>query len=297
MDPAIKELLKPEILSSLNGLELTARVIVEGFMSGANRSQTIGFGQEFSQYRNYEPGDDLRQLDWRMYARSERYYIKQSQIETNITVKFMLDASRSMAYEENGISKVQFARLIMAALGYLAQKQGDTFGLYSVNERKVKVIHPRFEHQHFIRFLYELTQTNAEGKWRRDGLEQLYHHSGKEMIIFISDLYDQGGDILQFVSALKTSRNEVIVLHIMGKNEVTLKQEGVFSFQDLESGKTIRVDTKIEREAYTQRVGKWLRETKTKLIEKEIFYSFVSLTEPLDKVLRDFLRVRETMKR
>src|SRR6186713_1576116 len=106
MNAQIKALLKPEILNSINGLELAARVIVEGFMSGSNQSQTIGSGQEFSQYRNYEPGDDLRQLDWKMYARSERYYIKQADVETNITVRFMIDASHSMAYEESGVSKL-----------------------------------------------------------------------------------------------------------------------------------------------------------------------------------------------
>src|SRR5688572_32967777 len=103
MDARIKELLKPEILNTMNGLKLVARIIVEGYMSGSNKSQSIGIGQEFSQYRNYEPGDDLRQLDWKMYARSERYFIKQAEIETNITVKFMIDASRSMSYEENGL--------------------------------------------------------------------------------------------------------------------------------------------------------------------------------------------------
>src|SRR6187455_1183095 len=131
MDARIRELLKPEILNTVNGLELVARIIVEGFMSGSNQSQSIGSGQEFSQYRNYEPGDDLRQLDWKMYARSERYFIKQAEIETNITVKFMLDASNSMAYEEQGITKLQYAKVLTAALAYLARRQGDTFGLYA----------------------------------------------------------------------------------------------------------------------------------------------------------------------
>src|ERR1044072_5079627 len=123
MDSRIRDLLKPEVLNTVNGLELVARIVVEGFMSGSNKSQAIGVGQEFSQYRNYEPGDDLRQLDWKMYARSERYFIKQAEIETNITVKFMMDASNSMAYEEDGITKLQFAKIIVAALAYLVRKQ------------------------------------------------------------------------------------------------------------------------------------------------------------------------------
>src|SRR6187455_3206719 len=143
MDARIRELLKPEILNSINGLELIARVIVEGFMSGSNKSQSVGAGQEFSQYRSYQPGDDLRQLDWKMFARSERYYIKEAEIETNITVKFMLDASRSMAYAEQGLSKLQYAKVLTSALAYLARKQSDTFGLYTVNEHGIEAIQPR----------------------------------------------------------------------------------------------------------------------------------------------------------
>src|SRR6185295_1765933 len=122
MNQELKELLKPEVLNTVNGLELVARIIVEGFMSGSNKSQSMGAGQEFSQYRSYEPGDDLRQLDWKMYARSERYFIKQAEIETNITVKFMLDASNSMSYQEDDISKLQYAKVLIAALAFLARK-------------------------------------------------------------------------------------------------------------------------------------------------------------------------------
>src|SRR5688500_13223707 len=116
MNAHYNDLLKPEILNSISGLELIARIIVEGFMSGSNKSQTIGAGQEFSQYRSYEPGDDLRQLDWKMYARSERYFIKQAEIETNITVKLIADASHSMSYSEDKLSKPQYAKVLTAAL-------------------------------------------------------------------------------------------------------------------------------------------------------------------------------------
>ena len=142
MNAQIKDLLKPEVLNSVTGLELIARIIVEGFMTGSNKSQAVGSGQEFSQYRSYEPGDDLRQLDWKMYARSERYFIKQAEIETNITVKFMIDASHSMAYTEDGFSKLQYAKVLTAALAFLARKQSDTFGLFTVNNKQIHSVHP-----------------------------------------------------------------------------------------------------------------------------------------------------------
>src|SRR3989337_1317985 len=254
MNTQIKDLLKPEILNSVNGLELIARIVVEGFMSGSNKSQAVGPGQEFSQYRSYEPGDDLRQLDWKMYARSERYYIKQADIETNITVKFMIDASHSMAYSETKLSKLQYAKVLTAVLAYLARKQSDAFGLFSVNNKSVHVVQPRFEHQQFLRFLNELILIKSEGTWGENkGLEHLFNHHGKEMIIFITDLYDEGQGLLNFISRLKTPRNEVIVFHIMGHREMELDYAGSFIFEDLETKTIRRVDTRSQQKQYVER--------------------------------------------
>jgi uncharacterized protein (DUF58 family) len=298
MDARIKELLNPATLNSINGLELIARIIVEGFMSGSNKSQSVGAGQEFSQYRSYQPGDDLRQLDWKMFARSERYYIKEAEIETNITVKFMLDASRSMAYEENGISKLQYAKVMMAALAYLARKQGDTFGLFTVNDHQIKSVLPRFEQQQFIRFLTELVRATGEGKWEKSkGIEQLFDHHGKEMIVFITDLYDDGKDIQHFISRLKTKRNEVIVFHLMGQHETQLDFEGSFTFEDLETGIKTKVDTRTEQAGYKNRVQEWLEQSRAWMLERQINYRLVQMNEPVEEVLRNFLTIRKRLVR
>jgi uncharacterized protein (DUF58 family) len=279
-------------------LELIARVIVEGFMSGSNKSQSVGAGQEFSQYRSYQPGDDLRQLDWKMFARSERYYIKEAEIETNITVKFMLDASRSMAYEENGITKLQYAKVMMAALAYLARKQGDTFGLFTVNDHQIKSVLPRFEQQQFIRFLTELVRVKGEGKWEKsNSIEQLFDHHGKEMIVFITDLYDDGKDIQHFVSRLKTKRNEVIVFHLMGQYETQLDFEGSFTFEDLETGIKTKVDTRTEQVGYKNRVQEWLDQSRAWMLERQINYGLVQMNEPVEEVLRNFLTIRKRLVR
>lgn len=298
MDARIKELLSPATLNSINGLELIARIIVEGFMSGSNKSQSVGAGQEFSQYRSYQPGDDLRQLDWKMFARSERYYIKEAEIETNITVKFMLDASRSMAYEENGISKLQYAKVMMAALAYLARKQGDTFGLFTVNDHQIKSVLPRFEQQQFIRFLTELARVKGEGKWEKsNSIEQLFDHHGKEMIVFITDLYDDGKDIQHFISRLKTKRNEVIVFHLMGQHETQLDFEGSFTFEDLETGIKTKVDTRTEQAGYKNRVQEWLEQSRAWMLERQINYRLVKMNEPVEEVLRNFLTIRKRLVR
>ncbi len=269
MNAQLKELFKPEIINTINGLDLIARIIVEGFMSGSNRSQAIGIGQEFSQYRGYEPGDDLRLLDWKMYARSERYVVKLSEIETNITIKFIVDASHSMSYSEEGISKLQYAKVMVAALGYLARKQSDAIGLYGVNDKSLEVVQPRFESQQFMRFVNALVNLKSEGHWGQK-TEPLIDHTGKEMIVFVTDLYDQDKDLISFISRLKTSRNEVIVFHLMGKAERQLSFEGAYTFEDLETRSRVKVDTAIKQKEYKILVDRWIDETRNLLLEKNI---------------------------
>jgi uncharacterized protein (DUF58 family) len=298
LDTRIKELLKPEILNTVDGLELIARIIVEGFISGSNKSQSVGAGQEFNQYKNYQPGDDFRQLDWKVFARSERYYIKQSEIETNITVKFILDASHSMAYEEDGLSKLHYAKVMTAALGYLARKQSDTLGLFTVNDQRITAVQPRFEQQQFIRFLNELVHLKSEGAWKKgNGMEQLFDHHGKEMIVFITDLYDDDNDLQHFIAKLKTSRNEVIVFHLMGEHETEFDFNGSFTFEDLESGVRTKADTVVQRKDYSQRMKYWLADSRKWMLEKQINYQLVFMNTPVDIVLRNFLHARKALLR
>ncbi len=296
MNAQLKELFKPEIINTVNGLELIARIIVEGFMSGSNRSQSIGIGQEFSQYRGYEPGDDLRLLDWKMYARSERYFVKLSEIETNITIKFIVDASHSMSYSENNISKLHYAKVMIAALGYLARKQSDAIGLYGVNDKNLEVVQPRFENQQFMRFVNALVNLKSEGHWGQK-TEPLIDHTGKEMIVFVTDLYDQDKDLISFISRLKTSRNEVIVFHLMGKAERELSFEGAYTFEDLETRSRVKVDTAARQKEYKTLVERWIAETRSLLLEKNISYALISLDEPIENTLRNFLKTRKALLR
>ena len=277
-------------------MELVARSLVEGFMSGSNKSQSIGAGQEFSQYRNYEPGDDLRQLDWKMYARSERYYIKQAEIETNITVKFMIDASNSMSYTEDKLSKLHYAKVLTAALAYLARKQSDSFGLFTVNNKHTQIIEPRFEQQQFLRFLNALIEVKSEGTWKHDNsIEHLFDRHGKEMIVFITDLYDDERDLLNFIARLKTRRNEVIIFHIMGEHEMKFDYDGSFTFQDLETKNVRRVETTFQQKEYVKRMDEWLEQSRLWMYERQISYQLIRLSDAFENSLRDFLKVRKLL--
>lgn len=298
MKTQLSDLLTPEVLHTVKGLELVARIVVEGFMSGSNPSQSVGSGQEFSQYRSYEPGDDLRQLDWKMYARIERYYIKQADIETNITVKFILDATESMSYTERGISKLQYAKILAAALAFLARKQSDGFGLFAINDKGIQTVLPRFEQQQYMRVLDALVALEAHGSWQKnDNPQAVFDHHGKELIIFFSDLFDLDDDLRRFTARLKTPRNEVIVFHLMGTDEMNLAYNGVYAFEELESGRRIRVDTVAQKELYVSRVREWIRQTRLWMLEKQINYHLVETGMSFEQVLRDFLKVRKSLMR
>ncbi|CAM4186362.1 DUF58 domain-containing protein [Gillisia limnaea] len=291
------QLLKPEIINTVSGLALIARVTVDGYLSGLNHSRRVGPGMEFSQYRGYEPGDDLRLLDWKMLARSGRYYIKQSEIETNIAVKFILDSSKSMLHEENGLSKMDYVRVLIASLAYLSQNQGDAIGLFALNDRHMHSLYPRVQKKHFNRLLLELINIKNEGKWPEGTLatEKLHDRSHKELIFFITDMYENTSELTNIINRLKTARNEVVVLHIMGKNELEFDYKGTVTFEDLETGARIKVDAKEAKSAYLKSVEEMIKNTKDALLAKGVSYQLFRMDEHLGEALQLFLKKRNNL--
>ena len=155
----------PRILAAIADLPLLAKTVVEGFMLGVHQSQRPGAGQEFNQYRSYQPGDDLRRVDWKTYARSDRFYVRESEVETSIGVRFLLDASASMAHTDGAIVKFDYARFLVAALGYLAYQQGDMIGCHSLPENHASVLPSKRDHQQLHRFLHHLEKLEPGGAW------------------------------------------------------------------------------------------------------------------------------------
>ncbi len=288
------QLLKPDIINSVKGLALIARVVVEGYLSGLNHSRRVGQGMEFSQYRAYEPGDDMRLLDWKMLARSGRYYIKQSEVETNIAVKFILDSSRSMLHEEDGLTKMDHVRVLVASLAYLAQCQGDAVGLFALNDRNLHNLYPRIQKQYFNRLLLELINIQNEGKWPSDPRagEKLHDRRHKELIFFITDLYENATELTDHITRLKSPRNEVVVLHIMGRKELEFDYSGTVTFEDLESGSRMKVNTNEAKVKYLQSMETRLENSKSTLLSYAIGYHLFRLDEPIGEALQILLRKR-----
>lgn len=286
-------LLKPEVINSVSGLPLISRMIVDGYLSGINRSRRVGVGLEFSQYRGYEVGDDLRLLDWKMLARSGRYYIKQSEIDAHITVKFIVDTSSSMLHKEGSLSKSEFANVLVASLAHLAHTQGDAVGLLTLNDQKLEALQPATGKQHFNRFLYQLLQLTNEGKWPKNiASPTLHNRSHKELIFFITDFYERETEITNMVKQLKTQRNEVAVLHLMGEDELAFDYKGQVIFEDLETGAKIKVNPREAKTAYLESLSTRMTLIKEDLLAGDIDYALFTLERHIGEALQLFLKKR-----
>ena len=297
MKDLIAEIIDPKILNSIEGLELTAKIIVEGYFSGFNQSKRIGVGHEFSQYRSYQPGDDLRLMDWKMYARSERYYIRQSEIETNINIKFIIDASNSMHHKDGAISKMEYARMLAAALAYLAKNQGDSYGLLWANEVEVQELQSQHNQLHYARFLYHLLSIKPQGAWLRDysKLGKFYDPRNREVIIFITDMFELENELTDFAKRLKNSRNEVIVLHLMGGNELDQKFEMEGLYEDLETGDQVRLDPRNKANNYKFQLDSFINNTREELLSSNIGYELLRTDLSIDKAITSFIKKRNQL--
>jgi len=290
----MSKLLNPKVLMAIKDLSLAAKTVVDGFMTGINKSSIKGPGLEFSQYRSYQPGDDLRWLDWKMYGRSDRYYIRESEVETSISVRFLIDASGSMNHEDGGVKKIDYARYLAASLAYLANLQGDAIGLYVFNEGGLFSLASRQDFQHLARLFHELEGINAGGKFTKPiHYKDIYSGSRKrELLVFITDLYEQNGEIFQLLDTLSSLKNELILFHLMGKNELDLDYKGYTALEDLETGKTIKIDVNTSKNEYQKNLELHLSRLRMDLLDRQINYRMVSMDQPLDQALRDFLNQR-----
>jgi uncharacterized protein (DUF58 family) len=279
---------------AIKDLSLAARRTVDGFMTGINKSKVRGPGLEFSQYRSYQPGDDLRWLDWKRYARTDRYYIRESEVETSISVRFLIDASLSMNHLDGVYTKVDYARYLAAALGWLAHRQGDAVGLYVFREGTVQVLPARQDAKHLARFMHQLEGLRAEGKI---GQPIQYKHiflgeQKRELLIFITDLYERNGEISKMLDLLESLRHEIIVFHIMGRNELEKDFGNYTEVEDLETGERVAVKPGMDAE-YAERIGTWLAAVRMRLLDKQIAYQLMRMDRPVDQALRDFLKLRQ----
>lgn len=287
----------PRILTAIGDLHLIAKTVVDGFMLGAHHSPKSGAGLEFSQYRSYQPGDDVSRIDWKMYARSDRFYVRESEIDSSITILFVLDASASMAHASNGISKFDYARYLIAALGYLAHAQGDAIGLYALRDSETSYLPPKREHQQLHHFLHELERLHPTGVWPEwENIEGLFAAMQRRaMIVLVSDMHEQQSEIVETLAKLSSLKNEGLLFHLLGKEEADFSYQGFLTFADLETGKAVQVDADQIKTAYLAQMQRRLKLLRRTAHDLNIAYELFTLNQPLDYALRKYLMQRMKM--
>ncbi|GAA3962635.1 DUF58 domain-containing protein [Pedobacter ginsengiterrae] len=294
----MSKLLDPKVLMAIKELNLSAKMTIDGFMSGINKSTVKGAGLEFSQYRSYQPGDDLRSLDWKMFARSDRYYIRESEVETNISVRILMDASASMNHSDGDFTKIEYARYLGASLAYLANLQGDAIGLYVLKNSGIFSMTPKQDYQHLARLFYQLENINPDGEFTKPiHYKELFAGAQKrELLIFVTDLYQTDDEIIHLLDTLNTLRHEIVVFHLLSRNELDLDFKGYSTFEDLETGETVQIDQAKARTEYKSNLNAYLEKTRVQMLDRRIFYRTISTDEPLDQALRDFLKQRSKLR-
>ncbi|MEP6750372.1 MAG: DUF58 domain-containing protein [Bacteroidota bacterium] len=293
----MSRLLDPKILLTVKDLQLAAKMTVDAFMSGINKSTIKGEGIEFNQYRSYQPGDDLRQLDWKVYARTDRYYIRESEIETSISVRFIVDASGSMNHADNGYTKIEYAKYMAASLAWLGGLQGDAIGLMVLQGQHLLSLEAKRDYQHMNRFYYQLENITASGSNTKPAYYKSIFSgaSKKELVIFITDLYEQEAEIFDILESLTVMKHEIVVFHLMGNNELEFDYGEYAALEDLETGELIKINAQQDNTAYKEKVEKHLTGVRSKMLNRNFFYRMLNTRQPVEQALRDFLKQRSKL--
>jgi uncharacterized protein (DUF58 family) len=300
--PTLPERIDPAQLARLGSLPIKARVIVEGALSGLHRANVHGSSVEFSEHKEYSPGDELRHVDWKAYAKGDRYYVKQYEQESQLTVYLVLDASASMQFAGGGMAKVEYGGLALAALAYLVIQQQDKVGLLACGDRKLEtMVPPRARTNHLHDLLSVLDQVMQKGgtgdespAYALNRIAELTRRR-RALIVLASDLFDADDETIKALSTLRAQRHDVSVLHILDPHEQTFPYEGLTEFHALESTNRMLVNPAAIRKDYLERMATFLAKTKNSLTSAGVDYHLASTDKPLEKTLLDLVFARSRL--
>ncbi len=286
--------LGPEILARMASLELVARAVVEGFLSGLHQSPYIGFSVDFVEYRPYVPGDDVRYLDWKVLARTDRYYIKKFEGDTNTRVHLLVDVSGSMGYRSGTVSKLEYALFLTAALAYLAHRQQDAVGLIAFDRDIRSYIPARLRPGHLHLLLTTLERLRPGGPSAiADMLVRLAELVRKRsIVVVISDFYEEANRLTDALRRLRCQGHDLIVFHVLDEKEMSFDFSQPAVFVDMETGEQLQVSPEDLRVAYAQAVGEHTALLQQTCGAHRIDYQLLSTAQPLDHALFRYLSRR-----
>jgi uncharacterized protein (DUF58 family) len=293
-----RDFLSAKVLGRLAGLPLHARFPMLGGVSGRHRSPIRGSSLEFAEYRKYVPGDDTRRLDWRAYGRSDRFFIKEFEADTNLRLCLVVDTSGSMGFGPHGSTKLQYARQIAGTLAYLAAGQGDAIGLYCAGTEFHKEIPPKRNARHLGVVLDELADMKASGE---TGLAEALHEAAEKvsqraLVVVISDLFVQPEDLRSCFQHLRFRKHDVVVFHLLEDSELEFEFDRPMRFLDMEGGAPILADPSLIAHQYRKSLDAYLTGIKDVICEAAVDYHRVRIHEPYDNVLARFLLGRTPKK-
>ena len=290
-----RQLLDPKVVSRLSNLSLRARAVVEGFIAGMHQSPYHGFSVEFSEHRPYSPGDEIRLLDWKVYARTDRFVVKQFQEETNLKAYLVVDASASMGFASGEISKLQYATYLAAALAYLMLHQRDAVGLLTFDTAPRQFYPPRSVLS-YLKPLLTTLETLSPGGQTRLGpvLHELAERIKRRgLVLLFSDLLDEPDDVLSGLRHFRHNHHDVIVFHILDPIERNFHLHGNVTFEDLETGERLGTQPPHIRRAYLERMRAFIDSYRRHCRENYIDYVLMDTSEPFDRALFEYLIKRK----
>jgi uncharacterized protein (DUF58 family) len=295
--PKGNDLLDPRALAAVARMELVAKQVMDGYVQGMHRSPHVGFALDFAQHRQYVPGDDIKRIDWRVYAKADRYYIKQYEVTTNLKAHLVVDASGSMRYQgaEDAMSKFRYAQFVAMCLSYLVLHQSDSVGLVTFDSKVREFIPARSASPHLFTIARTLDATTPGGESGISGIlhdvaERLGH---RQMVVLISDLFDDTAKLLQAFHHLRHKRHEVIVLQIMAEDELTFPFRKFSLFENLEAGEQkIRLDPASVRATYLENLARHLKAVRDECNALRISHHLLKTSESVEKALTTYLAQR-----
>ena len=295
MENDLKNYFDPLVLARLSNLYLKSRWVVEGIMSGIHRSRSKGFSVEFEEHREYSPGDEIRRIDWKALGKFDRYFIKETEDETNLRAYLILDVSASMDYTSNGITKFAYGCILAASLAHVIIKQQDAAGLVTFSDRIESFIPPRAKRGYLMEILRALEGITPSGETSVGKI--LQEVAGKMnrrgLVILISDLLDEPESILEGLHLFRFKGNDVIVFHLLDPAELELPFEGNILFEDMEQvDLKVAADPKAIHRVYTKVVEEFIERIRKDCQERSIDYQLLSTSTPLDHALVSYLSWR-----
>jgi uncharacterized protein (DUF58 family) len=287
--------LDPDVLTGISGLDLIARTVVDGFVAGLHRSPDFGFSQEFAEYRAYTPGDDLRHVDWNVFARTERAYLKRYRGETNSLLTVLLDASQSMEFSSHAVNKMDYARYVAASLFYLAiHNQRDAAGLIVFDDEVRNYIRPSTRQGQLARLLSGLEL--AEPRARTDFGKPMRHFQEflrrRGLVVIVSDFYESPETIVRTIEPLRFHGNEVVLFHILDPQEIRPVLGEPAVFVDMETKQQMEVTPDYARKEYRGKMAAHIAELGERSRGAGMDYFLLETDRPLDAALREYLAIR-----